>query len=658
MSRRKTETAASLTLGPETTRTVERAVAHEWLATNARGDIACGTVAGPNTRRAHGLFTMAGGPGRAPMLLLAEIDVVLVVDGTRHALSCHQFADSRHPDGFKRCSGFAAYPFPEWRYDVDGVTLTQRLLMPHDARLALVTWDCDAPPGRALRLEVRPLLAFREADALTHANDAADLRLHERDGRCSLRPYHGCPELFLHHNAAATRPAPCWYYRLRHAWDIALGRPADEDLFTPGVFVFHLAPGAAATLAAGLDTTPPDAQALERAERARVEALALPGSPEAPPARCLARAASQFTIQGEDGRAYLLTALPEAVSDVRDVLIALPGLLLCTRRLEAAREVLDFAGRRVRVPADDAPLDDTPLWFLRAAELYVDHARDWRFLREGLAPAALEIAARYLEGDPSRGFAMGPDGLLVSTNPGLALTWMNARVCGWPVTPRAGKPVEVNALWHRALGRLARWARRLGDDTARARFARLHELAGRSFRLRFQKERAHGLYDVVDRPRGGNDACVRPNQLFAVALSPELLDRRQARGIVRLVEERLLTPFGLRTLSPDDPAYRPRYGGDAPDRAAARHQGSVHPWLLGVYADAVFRFRGRTDRVFAQVASAVGRLLEDHLSRACLGQVSALFEGAAPHRPRGPLAEARAVGELTRVYAEVHGRLW
>lgn len=640
--------ATILEFGPAIARDAEKGSLLEWLETNGLGDLACGTVAGPLTRREHGLFTVGKGPGGKPMLLLAQLDEWVELAGERIPISCHQYAGARTPDGFLRCRHFSAAPAPEWRFEIAASELMRRLFLPRGRRATVVMWTLgkDAP---ACRLSVRPLFAYRDADALTTANPDANMMLAQEGRSFRVAPYAGCPEFHVSHSGGQIRPDACWYYRFEHAHDVALGRDAQEDLFSPCVLTFDLLPCESAWIIAGVESVTEDATALERLERDRRNALTLFDLENDPRSRILARAAEAFPADG--GR--IVTALPAVEEDLRSALIALPGILLCTRRLVEARDFLRRALDAIlRVPE----AGDEALWYARAGELYVDHARDWDFLRDELTPGADRLAQRYLQAEAA-GFHAAQDGLLTSDT-GRPLTWMNAFMADWAATPRTGKPVEVNALWHHMLALLSRWWGRRNDGALERKYASLRELCLRSFRQRFWNESQLALYDVVDSPGGGNDDSVRPNQLMAVALPGDLLERRQAAGVLSIVEKRLVTPRGLRTLSIESPAFRAHLDGAPAERAAAQHQGAVYPWLIGAYVDAVFRVQGRVPRAYARAAAALEPFLESHLKEACLGQISECFNAAAPHSPRGSFAHAAAVGEVTRAYLEVKGRIW
>jgi len=654
---RRAARGQSLRLGPEVTRQIERAVLREWLVTNGRGDYACGTVAGPNTRREHGLFIADRGPACPAMLILAGLDTTIEREGEIYPLSCHQYRDVRHPEGYLYCTEFRAWPCPEWRFDLGGVRLVFRILLPRRQRVVICTWTIEDAPTADVLLKVRPLFAFRDISALTQANTVANLSTDRRGEAIRLAPYAGCPEAFVHAPGGEFLAEPCWYNQFLHPWDVALGREGIEDLFSPGVFAFRLSSGKRAHFAVSLEErlSAPLGD-IEAEELRRIGALRIPVLEDDPLGASLALAAEAFIVEPEHEPPRIVTGYPVPARRLRDTFIALPGLLLCTRRLDEARAIL-LDGLRL-LSTEDTPLDDVPLWFIRAAEMYVDHSRDWDFLRDTLAPGADAILQRYLNNSTGRGFRQDADGLLRSTDPAEALTWMDSRIGGWPVTPRTGKPVEVNALWHHALGLMARWMRRRGDSASEARYAYLQELCAKSFRQRFWNPSLNALYDVVD---AGDDMstshAIRPNQIFAVALPSDLLDRAQAASVLRFVENRLLTPMGLRTLSLEDRAFRPRYAGSDVERAGALHEGSVFPWLLGPYVDAVLRVYGRTRSALARAQQSLDPILAGHLADGCVGHVSELFDGAAPHLPAGAIADARATGEMIRARIELESRM-
>ena len=663
--------ASLLELGPSVIQRPERSAMIEWLETNGLGDFASGTVAGPNTRRQHGLFTAGARPGARPMLLLAAINVALEDESGKTELSCHQYVGARHPQGFRHCVRFRADPFPEWRFEIPGAALTRRLFMPHGERCVVNSWTLDGASSAARwRLKVRPLCAFRDADALTLSNDQADLSLRSDAGGASLAPYPGCPRMFLQFGRVEVKAEALWYHRFQHPWDIALGLEGVEDLFSPCELTFDLPPGQTVSLVAGIESVGDPAEILEARERQRRAALRIPDLESDHAARILARAADAFVAADAGspsaelragpsaalraGRTNLVAGYPEPRADLRMALIALPGILLCTRRLAEAKDVLDGALAALLAAGADAAGDE-PLWFIRAAELYLDHSRDWDFLRDRLQPGCESLVRRIIENASENGYRLAADGLLVSSSPGRALTWMNATLGDWPVTPRAGKPVEVNALWHHALGLLTRWAARRNEPQPAQQFGAIRELAGRSFRDRFWNAAEQCLYNVIDLPSGAADPAIRPNQIFAVSLSSDLLERRQAAGVLAAFEKRLLAPPGPRTLSLEDKAFQPKYAGSAVERAAARHQGSIFPWLLGAYVDAVFRVHGRTPRAGTRAAVRLQPLLREYLREGCLGQLSELFQGIAPHTPQGAFAHAAAVGEILRAHIEVSG---
>jgi predicted glycogen debranching enzyme len=341
----------------------------------------------------------------------------------------------------------------------------------------------------------------------------------------------------------------------------------------------------------------------------------------------------------------------------RDTMISLPGLCLATKRFEDAQRILLAYSESVsqgmlpnRFPDHGEPPEyntvDATLWFFVAAQKYWDQTGDVTFLRETLLPVLRDIVAWHDRGT-RHGIRVDADGLLTAGGPGDQLTWMDARVGGEPVTPRYGKPVEVNALWYNALRILSGFERRSGSpDSARDLAARADAVA-EQFRRLFWNEDAGCLYDVI-RPDGA-DASIRPNQIFALTLPFPLLEEPQASSVLKVVEERLLTPRGLRTLAPDDPKFIGRFGGPPSERDRAYHQGMVWPFLLGPYISALVRLRGERGR--AEALRIVVEF-EPHLAEAGVGTISEIFDPLPPYTPRGCIAQAWSVGELLSAMSE------
>jgi predicted glycogen debranching enzyme len=340
-------------------------------------------------------------------------------------------------------------------------------------------------------------------------------------------------------------------------------------------------------------------------------------------------------------------------------MIALAGLTLPTGKYDVARRVLRTFAKHVdrgmlpnRFPdAGETPeynTVDATLWFFEAARAYLSYTGDLEFVRDELYPIFADIISWHVRGT-RYGIKVDDSGLLVSGEPGVQLTWMDAKVGDWVVTPRRGKPVEIQALWYNALCIMEDLASRFGDEAARKRYRHMAAVAQWIFNRLFWNEKLGCLYDVVN--GGPPDPSIRPNQIFAVSLPHSMLPRDRARGVVEKVEEHLLTPYGLRTLAPSDPQYRGRYTGGLTERDGAYHQGTVWPWLLGPFITAYIKVNGDSEKARRQAETWLSPL-ELHLTEAGLGQVSEIFEGDVPHRPCGCIAQAWSVAEILRVYVE------
>ena len=640
------------------TQDFEQASGREWLEANGLGGWASGTVAGAHTRRYHGLLVAATRPPVGRMVLLSKLAETIVVNGERYELDANAYPGTIHPKGFERLTSFTLDPFPTFVYEAGGVTLRKTIAAVHGENTTVVTYEVVAAPG-PVTLELAPLVAYRDYHATQRANDGirfADSSF--QDGVFRTRPYAGQPELFLAMPGASFEARPSWYYRFEYARERERGLDAHEDLFCYGAFHRELSKGERlGVIASTADVAGRDAFELLARQRARrsIAADIVAEQDELP--RALALAADAFVVRrGEDLRT-IIAGYPWFSDWGRDTMIALPGICLATGRHEDAKKILRAFARSAdrgmlpnRFPdVGEAPeynTVDATLWFFVAIQRYLEATKDEAFVLEELLPVLEDIVAWHERGT-RYGIRVDDDGLLRAGEPGVQLTWMDAKVGDWVVTPRHGKPVEIQALWHEALCTLADLRRRAGRDAESADAANRAKTVRDRFVEIFWNEAAGCLYDVVDGDR--KDASIRPNQIFAIALPHPLLPRDRAKRVLAVVEEKLVTPYGLRSLSPDDTAYQGRYEGGPAARDASYHQGTVWSWLLGPYADAIVKVGGAAAKPKAR---RVIEGLAPHLLEAGLGTVSEIFDGDAPHAPRGCTAQAWSVGEALRVWRE------
>ncbi len=634
----------------------------EWLEANGLGGYAMSTVSGGNTRRYHGLLVAATKPPVGRTVLLSKLEETLLVNGRRVDLSTNRFPGVTHPEGFRVLSAFRKDPFPTFTWDVDGVVLEKEVFMPHGEDAVCVTWRLvkGGNDGAPIGLEVRPLVAFRDFHALTHENADLDSRVDIETDNVRIEPYKGLPALFFAHEGTA-KQAGDWYRSFEYEEEKARGFDYEEDLWHPATLSFTFEESArwahreAGLIASTSPRSASDLHLLRNSELARREQLTR-SAPEDPILGKLFLAADQFVV-ARGKRTTVIAGYPWFSDWGRDAMIALPGLTLATGRFGAAREILLAFAERVdqgmlpnRFPdAGDEPEYDTvdaTLWYFEAVRQYVEATGDIALVEDRLFRILSDIVAWH-ESGTRYGIRVSADGLLEWHAAGEALTWMDARVGGRPVTPREGKPVEIQALWFNALCTMRDLARRVGERDSSLRYRARAEACRTSFLSVFPDgDDGGGLVDCVD--GASRDRSIRPNQLLAVSLHHSMVSGPLALRVLATVEEHLLTRFGLRTLSPEDPAYRGRYEGGPEERDSAYHQGTVWPWLIGPYATAFRRVNGegpRTAKAMRELlAPLFGFLLGDGL-----GQLPEIFDGDAPHRPRGCVAQAWSVAEVLRV---------
>ena len=635
------------------------AFAREWLETNGLGGWASSTVSGAHTRRYHGLLVVATCPPVGRVVVLSRLDETLVLPTARVELGCSIFPSTIHPQGHQLIASFALEPVPTWTYAGDGWVLRKRLALLSGEHALVVAYELVKARG-PLCLELRPFFAGRDYHHLMQANDRVARTAAWTDGVLAYQPYPDQPTAYIYVADASWEAAPDWYYNFQYPREEERGLDHREDLFTPGRLRLQLDPGAtvgvvaATELPAGRDPLALLAGEIDRRQQAMVCA---PWAAD-PLLRSLARAANAFLVRRGDGLHTIVAGYHWFTDWGRDTMIALPGLCLVTGRFAAARGIFAAFAEHVsegmipnRFPdAGEAPeyhAVDATLWFFVALYKYLQYTQDYEFAR-ALWPTLEDIAAWHVRGTRHQ-IRADADGLLAAGEPGVQLTWMDAKIGDWVVTPRMGKPVEVNALWYNALKVLQHLAEAFGQRTEYGQHAA--EVRASFDRLFWCEERGY-LCDVV--APEGPDWAIRPNQVFALSLPFPLIEGERARRILSVLDEHLLTPRGLRSLSPSDPAYCARYAGGPWERDRAYHQGTVWAWLIGPYITALCRCYGRAGR---QRGRALLNGFAAHLCEAGLGTVSEIFDAEPPFAPRGCIAQAWSVGELLRAGVEDVGEL-
>jgi len=636
----------------------------EWLVTNGIGGFASGAVARLLTRRYHGLLIAALKPPLGRTLLVAKLDEIAEYDGHKYALSSNRWAGGTlDPLGFHEIERFRMEgTTPVWTFALADAKLEKRIWMQSGANTTYVEYRVVRASG-PLRLELKALVNYRDYHASTHAGDWR-MNVEATENGLRVTAFDGATPFYLLSASASAVPAHDWYRNFDLAAERYRGLDDREDHLHAGTFQAKLGPGDSLTLVCSTEPVPAlngraALETLLTEEQALLDrwAAAQPSLAEEAPVwvRQLVLAADQFIVRRP------LVDEPDARSVIagyhwfgdwgRDAMIALPGLTLATGRPEIARSILRTFSRFVNqgmLPnvfpdAGDRPeynTVDATLWYFEALRQYFVATRDIEPLRE-LFPVLADIVDWHVRGTRYNIHVDPADGLLYAGEPGVQLTWMDAKVGDWVVTPRIGKPIEVNALWLNALVTMVQFARALGRPTGA--YESMVKRARAGFQ-RFWNEANQYCFDVLDGPEG-NDASLRPNQIFAVSLPESPLTLEQQCAVVDVCARNLLTSHGLRSLAPDDPRYVGHYGGGSHERDAAYHQGTVWGWLIGPFVLAHLR-------VYNDPAQAASFLepMAHHLKAHGLGSASEIFDGDAPFTPRGCIAQAWTVAEVLRAW--------
>jgi predicted glycogen debranching enzyme len=593
------------------------------------------------------------------MVLLSKMEETIIIGGHRYDLSTNRYPGATYPAGYELLKEFRLDPFPTFVYEREGVEIEKRVFLVYGHNTVVIEYGfrgLDRGLHTDVNFELRPLIAFHDYDSTTRWNDALNPAFAIGGDRVTLTPYQGVPSLHIAFGKAQIEKVGDWYYNFERDAEFERGFYVCEDLFNPLVSRYALGPGDSVSVIASLEAHQPAESADLRARQIQRRAELIRSSRYSDSfITSLTAAADQFFVRR--GELDTIIAGYHWFGDWgRDTMIALPGLTRTTARTEIARGILETFARHVdkgmlpnRFPDDGADPEyntvDAALWMFEAAYAYLAQTDDWRLVANTLYDPLAGIIEWYPRGTRF-GIKVDGDGLVHAGEAGSQLTWMNARAGDVVATRRQGKPVEIQALSYNALRIVEQIALKFGRVSESVSYGQTADLARHSFNAAFWYGDEGYLYEVIDGER--RDASLRPNQILTVSLSHSMLDSARARAMVETVERELLTPRGLRSLAPSDPAYRKRYVGDAATRDTTYHQGTVWPRLAGPFFTAWLKVHG-TDECSRKALKAWLAQFEKHFDQAGLGQVSEIFDGDAPFEPRGCIAQAWSVAELLRV---------
>jgi predicted glycogen debranching enzyme len=632
----------------------------EWLDTNGIGGWSSSTISGCNTRRYHGLLVAATNPPTERHVMLSKLDETFVTQDRRVEMGTNNYGNVTHPNGWKHIRSFSRVLYPQFIYAAEEIELRKSVVMLHGHNTVLIKYEVLKVPA-LFTLELTPFVAARGYHELNKAfSTTFDTTWQNEVLR--VRPENQLPALSIVVDHAEFVSQPDWYYNFHYSVEQERGLDYTEDLFTPGKILRTCREG---DIFYACITTEPDIirNCAERFDQEVERRKQLVGIESNPATRQLLLSADQFIVKRSSGPAETESEGATIIAGYhwftdwgRDTMIALPGLCLTTQRFNDARKILLAFSQAVNLGMlpnrfqDNGGLPeynnvDGTLQYFIAIHEYLLATNDTKFVLGSLLPVLKEIIEWHFKGTRYN-IHVDEDGLLYAGEKGYQLTWMDARIGDWVVTPRAGKPVEIQALWYNALKIFAALLELNGETDFSREITERAEQLKKSFDEKFWFNEGEYLFDLIDE-NGSADKSIRPNQLFAISLPHALIDGEKAKKVFEAVDRHLYTPRGLRSLSPADEKYIGSYGGDPWHRDSSYHQGTVWSWLIGPFIDALYKCH-ESSAANSKANEVIQALLE-HLFEAGLGTVSEIFDGNAPHKPNGCIAQAWSVGELLRV---------
>ncbi len=632
----------------ETQGQLHPALSQEWLLTNGTGAFSSSSVVGCNTRRYHALLCAATLPPVGRVAALSRVAELLNIDrsATTHELGVNQFASSFHPRGERYLRRFHLDEIAQWDYQVEGVTLVKQVQLLWKRNVVVVRYQIDPGTHQHVAVQLLPFVALRDFHSLRRGTDAL-FTINSEAHRVNVKEKDRT--LYVRCDTGRFVDGSDWWRGHHYAVEAERGLDHTEDLFTPGRFAIEITRPTTVMLWASMQAV----ESVDWDNEIQLRHSVLARKPDISPAvQKLTRAAADFIVDRRrpDGAmgSTVIAGYPWFADWGRDTMISLPGLFLTTGRIQEAAKVLSVFAEYVSEGMIPNKFDDytnepsyntvdASLWFIHACFAYVKASNDSHTFGDKLLPACQSIIAGYSKGTRYH-IQMDPeDGLITQGDPGTQLTWMDAKTNNVVFTPRQGKAVEINALWYHAL-------RLLKQDA-------LADKVRQSFVKAFWISPFRGLADVVNGKQ--RDTKIRPNQIFAVSLPNSPLSEDQQHAVVEVVRRELLTPFGLRTLSPADPHFHARYTGDQFHRDGAYHNGTIWTWLIGGFLEAYLRVKHRSPESIEQARAWLKPLVDSMNEIGCIGQLAEIYEAQPPHRPVGCPAQAWSIAEVLRLAVEL-----
>lgn len=633
---------------------------YEWLETNGLGGYSCSSIIGTLTRRYHGLLVAAAKPPVGRQVLLSKMDETIRVPqtGKSYNLGCNKYKGAIFPNGYIFQQSFERDLFPSFVYRTNGIEVKKTLAAIHGENSIVIMYEV-LKANHEFNMELLPLSAIRDHHHIGKARELHGYTSSFTSGVFHSSLCHESQDLYISIPHGHFHEQKEWYFNFEYSLEQNRGMEAYEDLFSPGKFYVDLKEGdKLGIIVSTQDPTGRDAIDLFEQETQRRITLTRKVNSTHPFIKQLSLAADQFVVQRGNGLRSIIAGYPWFSDWGRDTMIAIPGLCLATGREEDARRMLEVYADNLsegmipnRFPDDgEAPeynTLDASLWFFVAAHKYLKATKDLKFAKEKILPAFKEILDWHINGTRFN-IRMDDDGLLSGGQEGYALTWMDAKVGDWTPTPRIGKCVEINALWYNAWEIYRSVLRMTGNREEMNLVSNRAKWLRKQFVQAFWNDEADCLYDVIQGEY--KDASIRPNQIFAISLPYSVLSPSKAAGVLRRVEQELLTPVGLRSLSDLDPAYKAYYHGSLHQRDAAYHQGTVWSWLIGPYMDACIRVKGSMGKEHSR--QLIRHMAKHFNQEGAIGNISEIFDGSGSHKPRGCFAQAWSIAELLRVSHE------